>query len=185
MADAICKEDWRLFESKRDAAKYSNLEEFMASADRTPKEVYDKSVSIHNSAISRNGRALEKIIEKFLYDRNIPFLPQAAYDERGVIKKVKEWAVHDIIIDAKVGDNIENKVIISCKTSLRERWKQDETAARECKSLYLVTFNKPIKSLAKYIKAGITLVSIGHLDALETMLSKLAEEFGAQPEKGM
>lgn len=94
---------------------------------------YKKAVSVHQSCICNNGKALENFCEKILRDGNIPFRSQVVIDHNGVIilncKKADKKLHHilDIVVgDVKDGDTIQNYVVISCKTTCRERWTQDE-----------------------------------------------------------
>ena len=132
----------------------------------TDDELFDKAVSVHQSGMSRRGRILEEIIEGLLRQRGVPFLTQVS-DQSGIISPKKRGFVHDIIIDANLGDKLEDKIIVSCKTSIRERYKQDKNL--KCKKLYLVTMEK-VKDREKYISNGITIVTVG-TGELESMLS--------------
>lgn len=139
----------------------------------SPSEIYAKCVSIHQSRNSTNGAILEKIVEEALTRHGIPFLRQVS-DQNGIISTKKRGSVHDIIIDAKLGDNIKNKIVLSCKTSLRERYKQDGHLI--AKEVYMITFDDP-KTLTKYENGGITIVTIGKDDAFEKLLKALAARY--------
>ena len=168
MADSYAIETHKVLTNER---KEKGLAEvaLLMSQGASPEDVYAKCVSIHQSHNSTNGSFLEKIIEDLLTARGIPFLRQVS-DQGGVISAKKRGCVHDIIIDAKLGDSLKDKIVISCKTSLRERYKQDGHLL--AKEVCMVTFDHP-RTLDKY---GVNIVSIGKDDALEKLLSRLAAE---------
>lgn len=107
------------------------------------EKMYNKAISLFQTMKITRGKSFEEIIEHELTSCNIPFLRQATVDSDGVIvatsKNKKGMRKPDIIIDAKVGDNIRDKMIISIKYSLRERKYEDTSVATMCKQLYLLT----------------------------------------------
>lgn len=128
-------------------------------------EVYQACVGVNQSQRSKKGKSLEKIIENLLMEHDIPYLSQAAVDTAtGTICKSsrssKSTHIHDFIIDAKLGDTIHDKIVLSCKTSLRERWRQD--ANIKCKKLYMITLEAASKTITASLEENnITLVMVG------------------------
>lgn len=173
MADAFCVERRDRFNNEKDLEIQRRVEKSMKTGSY--KTIYDVCVSLHNSFNSRSGKLLETSIEEILTTRKIPFLRQVSV-KNGIISPKKRGAVHDIIIDAKLGDNIRDKVMISCKTSVRDRYKQDGKI--DAKKLYLFTYDRP-SDFEKYIEVGITLITIGN-GALEAIMTELAEQFAEQ-----
>jgi|SRR3972149_6220731 len=103
-------------------------------ADDLLIELYNKSISIHQSNIQGNGDFLENdIVVTELISKKIPFKQQVTINKDGIIVEFngkKKKCYH--IIDFVIGDNIvtEKSIteykVISCKTTCRERWTQDD-----------------------------------------------------------
>ena len=94
-------------------------------------KIYNECVSIHQSKIQRGGEFLEKQICEFLGKNNIPFKTQVSINKEGIIVgfNIKKSVSHvvDIVIggDIEIGKSITEFDVISCKTTCRERWTQD------------------------------------------------------------
>ena len=96
--------------------------------------LYNKSISIHQSKIQGNGDFLENsILAGALDEGNIPYKKQVTINSSGIIsgfneKKKKCYHIVDFVIgnEIEVGKSITNFKVISCKTTCRERWTQDE-----------------------------------------------------------
>jgi len=97
-------------------------------------KLYNKSISIHQSNIQGNGDFLENniLVSQLLYN-NIPFKQQVTINKDGLIvgfNEKKSKCYH--IVDFVIGDNIKMHAsiteykVISCKTTCRERWTQDD-----------------------------------------------------------
>lgn len=166
-----------------DMLRLSNILQKTVTAQSTDvdyaKQVYTACNSIAQRQRARRGKIFEKIIERMLEQRNIPYISQVSLDNNGVISQKKRGYVHDIIVNAKIGDKLSQKIVISCKTSLRERYKQDTKIP--CRLMYMVTLDN-VECCKKYSDAGIKVVSIGTDNALEKMMQeleddKLVEEF--------
>ncbi len=123
----------------------NKLREFLLSechvsvTEAQAESVYKMAVSIHQSRCSRSGRDLENAIGTLLKIHHIPYITQACIHPTNgtIVPCARGLHRHDIIIDAAIGDAIENKIIVSCKVSLRERFLQDANVS--CKRLYMVT----------------------------------------------
>lgn len=175
MADAHCLASYEKWKNEHATARLADVKQAMETGN--PELVYAKCISLYNSNNSLSGGVLEKIVEGLLKERGVPFLRQKATDADGTIIAQKRGSVHDIIIDAKLGDNIKDKVIVSCKTSLRDRYKQDGNL--NAKSVYMVTFDAP-KDFKKYTDMGIHVVTVG-TGALEAMLAGFSAPLVEQP----
>lgn len=102
--------------------------------------IYQKCIALHQSAVSRRGKALETHVANLFQEKQIPFMPQACVNRDGIIvPPTKGLHRHDFVIDAQMGDCIHEKIVVSCKTSLRERYLQDANV--QCKTLYMVTMD--------------------------------------------
>ena len=97
-------------------------------------ELYNKSISIHQSKNQGNGSFLENdILIKFLDENKISYKKQVTIDKSGIIigfnkKREKCYHVVDFVIgeNIEIGKNIVDYIVISCKTTCRERWTQDD-----------------------------------------------------------
>jgi hypothetical protein len=97
-------------------------------------KLYNKSISIHQSNIQKNGNFLENdIIVSELTKRKIPFKSQVTINKSGIIvgfgdKKNKCYHIIDFVIgnDISIEKSITEYKVLSCKTTCRERWTQDD-----------------------------------------------------------
>lgn len=95
--------------------------------------IYNKAISIHQSNKQKNGDFLKNdIVVKELNSNKISYKQHVSINKDGVIigfNKIKSKSCH--IIDFVIGTNIRigkyitNYKVISCKTTCRERWTQD------------------------------------------------------------
>ena len=91
--------------------------------------IYNKSISIHQSRIQNCGDFLENTILVDILDANsIAYKKQVTIDSAGIIsgfnlKKKKCYHIVDFVVgnDISIGDSITNYKVISCKTTCRER----------------------------------------------------------------
>ena len=100
--------------------------------DETILRLYTNSVSIHQGRMQKSGALLEKTTAELLRANEIPFREQVTIDKDGVIvgfntKRKKCYHVLDIVVgdDIDVGRFIGDFIVVSCKTTCRERWTQD------------------------------------------------------------
>lgn len=97
-------------------------------------ELYNKSISMHQSNMQGNGYFLETdIVISELISKNIPFRKQVTIGNDGIIvgfntKKSKCYHIVDFVIgdNIQIGKSITEYKVISCKTTCRERWTQDD-----------------------------------------------------------
>jgi hypothetical protein len=103
-------------------------------ADDLLIEIYNKSISIHQSNIQGNGDFLENnILATELKSKNISFRQQVTINKDGIIvgfneKKSKCYHIVDFVVgnNIEIGQSITDYKVISCKTTCRERWTQDD-----------------------------------------------------------
>lgn len=115
-------------------------------ADWTDEEIltaHDGHVSLHQS---KDGKFMETLVETALREANIPFQAQVVIDKDGRIverkgKRMAGVTIPDIVLGTPVvGSYIGEYVVISLKTSSRERAKQDEwTRTHAPKCFYYAT----------------------------------------------
>lgn len=109
-------------------------------------QLYNKSISIHQSKNKKNGDFLEnEILAEILDTHNIPYKKQVTINKLGIIigfNEKKKRCYH--IIDFVIGNNIEKGTsiteykVISCKTTCRERWTQDDWSYTLIPKLYIL-----------------------------------------------
>lgn len=107
---------------------------------------YNKSISIHQSNIQGNGDFLENdIVVSELIKQNIQFKPQVTIGKDGIIvgfneKKSKCYHIIDFVIgnNIEVGKSITEYKVLSCKTTCRERWTQDDWSFTYVPSKYIL-----------------------------------------------
>ncbi len=109
-------------------------------------QLYNKSISIHQSKIQGNGDFLENdILVGVLDENNIPYRKQVTINKSGIIvgfneKKGKCYHIIDFVIgeNIEVGKSITDYKVISCKTTCRERWTQDDWSYTFIPKLYIL-----------------------------------------------
>ena len=109
-------------------------------------QLYNKSISIHQSNIQGNGDFLENDILVGMLDKNnIPYKKQVTINKSGIIvgfnqKKEKCYHIIDFVIgeNIEVGKSITDYKVVSCKTTCRERWTQDDWSYTFAPKLYIL-----------------------------------------------
>ena len=117
-----------------------------ALSDDELLQLYTKSISIHQSKIQENGNFLENgILVSILNKGNIPYKKQVTINKSGIIvgfnvKKGKCYHIIDFVIgeNIDVGKSIAYYKVISCKTTCRERWTQDDWSFTFAPKLYIL-----------------------------------------------
>lgn len=113
----------------------------------------DSSNSYAQSQRCKNGGNFEKCIEQILLDKGIEFDRQVPIDKDGYITDVKENSkIVDIIIGKrKVKQHISEYVVLSLKTSTRERYSEDDWTKVHKPKLYIYgTLNSDYPSPEKF-----------------------------------
>lgn len=108
-------------------------------------KIYDLSISIHQSMKCTIGKGFESVIENHLHMNNIPFKKQVIIDKdgkiigTGTIKKGHEHTV-DIVVGNEIenGRNINDFIVLSCKFSSRERWREDDWSFKHKPNMYIL-----------------------------------------------
>jgi arsenate reductase-like glutaredoxin family protein len=122
------------------------LRKIVPLSDDELLELYNKSVSIHQSKMKGNGDFLENdILVDILNSNSICYKKQVTIDKLGLIvgfneKKRKCYHIIDFVVgeDIEVGKSIKEYKVISCKTTCRERWTQDEWSYKLIPKLYIL-----------------------------------------------
>lgn len=122
-------------------------------------QLYNKSISIHQGTIQGNGNFLENDILVGILDlNNISYKKQVTINKTGLIvgfniKKDKCYHIIDFVIgkNIEVGKSITEYKIISCKTTCRERWTQDDWSYTFIPKLYiLLTISNDYPTSARF-----------------------------------
>ena len=109
-------------------------------------KLYNKSISIHQSKNQENGNFLENdILVSILEKNNISYKKQVTINKLGIIigfneKKIKCYHIIDFVIgeNIEIGRLIIDYKVISCKTTCRERWTQDDWSYIFIPKLYIL-----------------------------------------------
>jgi hypothetical protein len=109
-------------------------------------QLYNKAISIHQSKIQGNGDFLENdILVSILDKNNVPYKKQVTINKSGIIvgfneKKNKCYHIIDFVIgeNIEVGKSITEYKVVSCKTTCRERWTQDDWSYTFIPKLYIL-----------------------------------------------
>ena len=109
-------------------------------------QLYNKSISIHQSKIQGNGDFLENDILVGVLDKNnISYKKQVTINKSGIIigfneKKRKCYHIIDFVVgeNIEVGKSITDYKVVSCKTTCRERWTQDDWSYTFTPTLYIL-----------------------------------------------
>lgn len=104
---------------------------------------------------SRAGKSFELHIERMLKDGRVPYEAQVVIES----KKRPDFVLPDYRLYSDTGRAREEALVLSAKTTLRERWKQVHGEIRNC-DLYLATVDENVAASAIWEmgEAGIILV---------------------------
>lgn len=111
------------------------------------KHLANMCMSIFQSRKSFAGTSSEKAIEQMHANSNINVSYQVWVDSSGTLyeKKPKNTSVHklDGIISYGRATNLKDCVLLSMKTTLRERYRQDLDSVGKCKKVVFLTRDTP------------------------------------------
>lgn len=119
--------------------------------------LFNQCVSLRQKNTQKNGKTLEDIIESILQTNSVMYAKQVSIDKTGCIihdKDNKNCCQH--VIDFVIGDvrdaqSITNYLVLSCKTTCRERWTQDNWTLTHKPKLYiLVTLNADYPPMKRF-----------------------------------
>ncbi len=92
---------------------------------------------------SRAGKSFELHIERILKDGRVPYEAQVVIES----KKRPDFVLPDFRLYSDTGRAREEALVLSAKTTLRERWKQVHGEIRDC-DLYLATVDENVAASA-------------------------------------
>lgn len=135
--------------SKEEISNLNGLEAISYFIESYPEHIYALTLSNTQSRRSRAGKEFEAIIEMILIGANIPMDSQGnigkkVFMEKGLGKMVdivSPGAIEYII-------NKRNTILISAKTTLRERWQEvpEEMGRTGAREMFLITLDDCISS---------------------------------------
>ena len=106
-------------------------------SDGDMNKLFQKAISIHQTNKNQNGQFLESLVREMLISENISFQEQVIINQSGnIVDSVEKRKPCYHIIDFVLGDeiipgrNIQEYSVLSCKTTCRERWTQDNWTLR-------------------------------------------------------
>ena len=127
-------------------------------------DVYNKCVSIHQSKKQKNGNFLENhILVSMLEKHKVFYKKQVTINSSGNIvgfdeKRKKCYHIVDFVLGEhiEVGTSITAYNVISCKTTCRERWTQDDWSFTFPPKLYiLLTLSDDYPSTERFRESNI------------------------------
>ncbi|PYC99557.1 hypothetical protein B4U78_016250 [Microbacterium esteraromaticum] len=122
------------------------------------QDIYEFNLSLTQSRRVKAGKELENIVELIFKACDIPIKKQGIIKEKGVKKII------DLISPSPENYQInpEKVILISCKTTLRERWQEVLEEIRDIQGpqIFLVTLDKKFSDslLSSLTKFNIQLV---------------------------
>lgn len=104
---------------------------------------------------SRAGKSFELHIERMLKDGRVPYEAQVVIES----KKRPDFVMPDFRLYSDTGRARKEALVLSAKTTLRERWKQVHGEIRDC-DLYLATVDENVaaSAISEMGEEGIVLV---------------------------
>lgn len=165
MVTSLRKECWKLFTDaehiftsdmlkylSNDSPEIANMRGTDAVAEfvgRYPEHIYSLSLSNTQSRRSRAGKEFEAIIEFILIGAGIPLDSQGNIGKT-LFKKKGLGKLVDLVIPGVVEytRNKNETILISAKTTLRERWQEvpEEMSRTGSSKMYLVTLDDQISN---------------------------------------
>lgn len=110
--------------------------------------LYSRAISLHQKSVQGSGEFFEHLIAEELNFRKVIYTRQVSIDENGIIVSLhstKNCHAIDFVIQHKVpieiGISIMNYKVISCKTTCRERWSQDNWSLKFSPALFILITN--------------------------------------------
>jgi hypothetical protein len=102
---------------------------FPTMDDTMVLELYNMVVSVRQQSVCYNGKCLEDMITGLLDVKGIGYRSQVSINHDGIVMESRSNCHHilDIVIGDSIdpGSHISDYKVLSCKTSCRERWLQD------------------------------------------------------------
>ena len=138
--------------------------------------IYNLAISCSQGRKSFAGRSFEQALEKLHADKGISILNQTWVDSEGNIHKqkpkVESVHKHDCIIPKSIDcKTISDTYIISIKTTLRERYREDLDSIGKCKNVIFLTREKLKKVQIQVITGYGCIVVFPNADTTENTWS--------------
>jgi DNA (cytosine-5)-methyltransferase 1 len=110
----------------------------------TMNQIYTKCISIFQKKKACSGAEFEKEMETQLNQSAIKYNRQVSINSKGIIQKRSnaDSDIPDIVIgNVIIGSSITDYIVISCKKTCRERWKQDGWTLIHQPKLFILATN--------------------------------------------
>lgn len=142
----------RLLKTPLSLEEFRNVWYSQKKEDKSGKNhIANMCMSLFQSRKVSAGNVFEKIIEKIHNDNQIKTYNQYWVDSDGNISKNKPKNTsvhkHDCLIPFDDSTNIKDMIVISKKTTLRDRFREDLDSVSKCKKLIYLTKEIPSKGL--------------------------------------
>lgn len=135
--------------SPEDIKDKTGIEAVTWFVETFPEEIYSLTLSNTQSRRSRAGKEFEAIIELILIGANIPLDSQGNIGKKVFVDKGLGKLV-DIVSPGAIEYNLNkrNTVLISAKTTLRERWQEvpEEMGRTGAREMFLATLDETVTS---------------------------------------
>ena len=155
-----------LYEEKKHSESITQMKMVLPNlsiSDDDMNKLSHKAVSIHQAAKNRNGQFLESLLRQMLVSENIPFQEQVTINQEGNIVDSSEkrrpcYHILDFVIGEQIipGRNIREYTVLSCKTTCRERWTQDNWTLRfPPQQYFLITTSNDYPNSERFHESGV------------------------------
>lgn len=140
--------------------------------------------SIRQGGIQGHGAMLENEIEKYLAAAEVYYDKQITIDHKGIItprgNKKNTAAVYHIVdfvignFPIEIGRSITEYMVVSCKTTCRERWTQDDWSFKITPRMYvLVTLSNDYPSKDRFRESPIRKIITSSPKVRDNRIDKL------------
>ena len=131
------------FEQSKKKEIVESLRKIVDLDDNVLYRLYDTSIHLRQIMVNSSGLCLENCISNVLRSHCIPYRQQVTINHDGKIVKTNKGknrlSVVDFIITCcERYDSINDHIMLSCKTTCRERWTQDNWTLTHQPSKYIL-----------------------------------------------
>jgi hypothetical protein len=106
-----------------------------------------------NSAKSKAGSSFENVLMRIAHGAGVRIVGQVHIDENGnVCPRKSRHRIDGYISQEATAPSVRNCIVLSNKTTLRERWNQDVWCIPLCKKLIILTRETPNSSTLESIR---------------------------------
>ena len=159
------------------------LDEVLSKYDGVPvtkdniEDIYESVARVVNSNRARRGSQFERTIQSYLVNA---FKDKGIYVYSQVPVKGSNAKIDFVVSKEDTSKdklNLLDAVIVSCKVSLRERWRVDQHLYNQCKQYYLVTMDEKLPH--ESMPANVHFVSTKITSQSESLCASILDALGA------